>query len=616
MLARHARAYGSREAVAAALPVTLTGTFASDGRTGELETLLAAGGHRAQSRGGGIFEASGMEGATVWSLDAASGQVERLTKQEAIEAMLEAWVLRRGYLADFEAARDLSRCVDPEPGQPGQPGSPLSSRLAIALNRPDLGTPVLGFDLGTAALMTVAHDQPDGRTAQDDYLAWSDPVAGVRWPSKVNHSSPGGLTRMEMAAPKRGLTCAGDDASGRATTLQGGMCLVPPPSRFALAWPTDGKVTIPFSYVGNEILVRARLGPREVWAILDSGAGATAVDAGTEAGAAFTPSTDLDASGATQKVRVGYGELPAIEIAGQSAGRPWEAGVRATRVPTISVPIPLLDAFGDKRPELILGYSFFAAAVVRVDYVKSTLTFARTSDGLFAGKTPPRSVPMWVLMNKIVVDGKVEGLAAPFQVDTGNAGGLDLYAKWAAKHDLPGKRDVVELRGRFGVGTGETVATFYQLGKASLGPIRFDDRLTHVGDPPSQGIVAGLAGNEVLSRCDAVTIDVPKRTLWLEGTCEREVPERKAGWRFDRRPDATFSAQPWVISTLWPRGAADRAGLQVGDRVLEVGGKRATLAVSEIWAMETAPDGTRLPVTVDRAGARKKVILDLRTLRP
>jgi hypothetical protein len=319
---------------------------------------------------------------------------------------------------------------------------------------------------------------------------------------------------------------------------------------------------------------------------------------------------ELSGSGSTQKIRVGFGELPAVDL----------GDLHAEHVAAVSVPIPALDAFGDKRPELILGYSFFAAAVVRVDYKRLEVVLAKSTDGIFAKGSEPRAVPLRVLNGKIVADGTVDGLPAPFEIDTGNGGGLDLFKKWALAHGLPGERPVVELKGRYGVGLSETAATFFRLRKASLGPISFDERLTHVADPPAPGVLAGLAGNEVLARCDAVVFDVARRTLWLEGTCDRAVPERRAGWRFEKKIDASHPDRPWVVSALWPDGAAERAGVQVGDRILELGSTPATNDVAPLWALEQRAPGTKLSAVVLRgpAGAtrqqqRKTLLLELRS---
>ena len=600
LLDRHARGYGSVAAVAAALPITLAGTVAMENRAGTVETSLTAAAHRRQASVGGLHAAGGSDANGAWTLEGGTGLVERLTHVEGVGAALDAWLLRRGYTAPFDGKAEAVRCQDPD------------GVVTIAFAKTELGSPTLTFDRESAALLSVAHTLADGNPASTTYEAWSEPERGVRWPRRsTDHPTLASPTTTEITTVTHDLACSRVDPSGVVLPEKGPACVAPPPDRFLLRWPAPDAlgrtvVRLPFTYLGGEILVRAKLGGREVSALLDSGASVTAVDALLPAGASFRSSLELTGAGATQKVRVGFGELAAIEL----------GDLRAEHVPAVSVPIPALDAFGDKRPELILGYSFFASAVVRVDYARREVLVAKSADGSFTKAGEPRSVPLRVLGSKIIVDGSVEGSPAAFQIDTGSSGGLDLFKRWATAHDLPGTRPVVTVKGRFGAGTEETPASFFVLGRASLGPISFDGHATHVVDTPAAGSLAGLAGNEVLARCDAVLFDVPKRQLWVEGACDRPVPERRVGWRFEKKIDPAQPDRPWVVSALWPDGPAQRAGLRVGDRVLEVGGKAATLDVGPIWAMEQQPAGTKLPVVVRRKDKRERVVVELRSLMP
>ncbi|MDB5218003.1 MAG: hypothetical protein JWO86_5930 [Myxococcaceae bacterium] len=607
LLARHARAYGSPEAVAASLPIVMNGTVTIENHVGKVEVVVTRDAVRSQAWISGLVEGNGLDAGGAWTLEGGSGVVERQRANEGIEAALDAWLLRRSYVSAFDAARDTARCEDL--GAAASAGA----RVDLAFARPELGSPVLSFDLESGALLATAHEQADGVGSRTTYEAWSEPSpAQVRWPRKsTQHPLVGDAATQEYGAIVAGLACSRFDASGLAIPVQGNACAAPLPDRFVVRWPAGDRprIRLPLTYLGSELLVRAKLGGREAMAFLDSGAGATAVDATTLAGTEFRPSMEVTGSGATQKVRLGFGELASVDL----------GDLHVEHVPTVSVPIPALDAFGDKRPELILGYSFFASAVIRVDYKRSEVVLARSTDGLFAKGVDTRSVPLRILRSKIIVDGTVERMPAPFEVDTGNAGGLGLYKKWAAAHGLPGDRPVVSLNGRFGVGTAQTASTFYRLTSGTLGPIAFDGHLAHVADPPGSGIVAGLAGNEVLARCDAVIFDVAKRTLWLEGACDRPVPERRAGWRFEKKVDPAFPDRPWIVTSLWPGGAAERAGVQLGDRVLEVGGKPASADVAPIWALEEQAAGTKLPVVLVRAGAPKdrvRLIVELRSPTP
>ncbi len=604
LFTRHARAYGSPDQVRAALPITLSGALSLEGRAGRIESVLAAEASRTLVSVGGIFAGSGVDTQGAWALEAGTGVVERRSGVEGVSAMLDAWLLRRSYVTTFLPSLDPARCFDVGPG--------AGARVDVAFGRPELGSPVLSFDLASGALLAVSATQADGATLVTTYEAWSEPDHGVRWPRKsTEHPALGSVSSREYAPVLHRLECMHEGPTGTPIPEKGAACTEPPPDRFVLQWPAgaDGRVRLPLTYLGNELLVRAKIGGREVFAFLDSGASATAVDATTTAGAEFRSLVEISGAGATQRVRLGFGELESVEL----------GALRAMHVPTVSVPIPALDAFGDKRPELILGYAFFASAVIRVDYKRKEIVLGKTAAGLFSKGSEPRAVPLVVLKSKIVVDGSVEGTRARFEVDTGNAGGLDLYKAWASAHGLPGARPVVTMKGRFGAGTEETTSTFYRLTNAALGPVAFDGHLSSVGDPPSSGVIAGLAGNQVLARCDAVVFDVAKRTLWLEGACDRPVPESRAGWRLAKKPDPSHPDLPWVVGALWPDGAAERAGVQKGDRLLEVAGKPATVDVAPLWAIEQQAVGTKVPVVIERAAAPKnrvRLVVELRSPQP
>jgi hypothetical protein len=597
VLARHARAYGSPDAVAASLPITMAGTLALEGRSGRTEIVVTPSATRTQAWISGIGIADGVDATGPWTLEAvSSGIVERQSGVEAIGPVLDAWLLRRSYVTAFDPSRDTMRCEDVGAASNG------SARVDLSFARPELGSPVLAFDLESGALLSVAHERADGSPTRVTYEAWSDAERGIRWPRKrTTHPLAGGASTHEYGAVVHGLECVRFDGTGVAIPERGDACAVPPPNRFTLRWPAGERpvVRMPLLHLGGELLVRAKIGGREVMAFLDSGAGATALDARTPSVAEFHPSTEIDGSGSTQRVRVGFGELAAVDL----------GELHAEHLPTLSVPIPGLDAYGDKKPDVILGYALMASSVVRIDYKRLEVTFAKSTAGVFAKGGEPRGVPLRVLGSKIVVEGSVEGIAASFVIDTGNAGGLDLYKRWAGAHGLPGAREVVT----------RTTSTSYRLRSATLGPIVFDGQLTDVGDPPAPGTLAGLAGNAVLARCDAVVFDVAKRMMWLEGACDRPVAERRAGWRFEKKSDAALPDRPWVVGALWPGGAAERAGVQIGDRVLEVGGKPATNDIAPLWALEQQAVGTKVPVVVSRGNApraRVRLTLELRSPPP
>jgi hypothetical protein len=602
-LARHAAAYGSAAAVGAALPAVLEGAVEIERKTGKTQLVLAKDRHRTTTFVAGLFVASGVDEKGPWMLGGGSGVTERLAGNEAISPNIDGWLFRREWLA-FDAEKDKATCRAGD-------GAP---RVEIAFGQSDVGNPVMEFDLASAALLSFTHKKPAGKTMRVTIEAWTEPdKSGVRWPKKLTEHPESGSTStstFERATP--GLSCRvlwPPKAEGEmGAAVEGEACLAAARDRFTLRWPASGRVRVPMIYSNDEILVRATIGGREIWALLDSGAGIAAVDATMPAGVAFRPALELQGGGATQKVKLGVGVLPSVTI----------GELRADDVPTASVPIPALEGFGAKRPELILGYSFFAAAVIRVDYKKGEVVFARASDGLVAPGA--RVIPVRKANGTLLADAEVEGHAATFMVDTGSSGALDLYKRWTVEKGIPGDRPQQKIQGKFGAGLVDTTSVYFRLAKASLGPVRVDGHVSQITDPPDAGEVAGLAGNGVFARCDAVVFDGTARTLSIEGACDRPLPERKMGWRLAKKADAAFADRPWVIGSIWPDGAAERAGARVGDRVLEVGGKPAGLDLDAIAKIESGPTGTKVPIVIVPAADGKKekvkLVVELTPLLP
>lgn len=599
LLRRHAAAFGTPGAVAAGLPSSLHGVVEVGGQRGVTDVVLADGAYRSTAVIAGVLVGQGIDREGGWDLASGAGVVERLAgPEEEVEPRFEDWLFRRGYLgAGFDPARgDTASCVDGAHGP----------RVELVQALRPLGAPTLTFDLATAALIAVAHRDPDGRIDRMTFDAWSDPdPRGVRWPRRTaTQPTAGTPTAITYDAPRAGLHCGSRGADGGVVTEDGDACLRPPPDAATLRWPAGGKTRVPLAFVRGSLLVRATVGGRAINGLLDSGAGITVVDATTPAGKAFVSKLDIDGTSSTQKIRFGIGELPSLRF----------GGLEVRTLPTASVPIPALDALGKRRPELILGYTLFAASVVRIDYARREIVLAKPGTPL--ARPGARAVPLRVSRGKLLVEATIEGQPAWFVLDTGNSGSLDLYRTWEDAHGVPGDRPTVSITGRFGAGTGETRARLFRLRAASVGPITLAGTLVHDGDPPDQGELAGLAGNALLSRCDAIVIDHHARTLYLEGSCRRAVAENLMMWRLARRPDPAYPAHPWIVDLVVPGSSIERAGIARGDRVLEVGGRRVTDDPNVLEPIETRPEGTKVPVVFVRDGARHRVTVELRRILP
>lgn len=589
ILARNARAFGSAEAIARVPLRAIEGATETDGQPGKASIVIAPKALRSTNQLGGVVAGSGIDAEGAWELPGGAGIVERLRgAEEETDVRFDDWFWRRRWLL---AAVEKATCTND-----GLSGA----HVDLAFGHPEIGSPVLSFDLDTAALVEATHVQSDGRIDRTSFDAWSEPdTTGVRWPAKtISHPASGSTTTTIYERARANASCVKRTDKGEPSLREGPECAEVPESPARIRWPSSGRVRMPLAFVRRSVIVRAKASGRELDAILDSGASITVIDATTPAASLFKPAAEVSGSSSTQAVKAGIGELSAIGM----------GDLVVTNVPAASVPIPALDALGKRRPELILGYTFFAAGVVRVDYARSEVVLAKPGTALASANA--RSVPIRIAGGKLLVQANVEGQAAWFELDTGNSGALDLYRKWADAKGIPGGRPVTKALGRFGAGTGHTTAHFYRLKAASLGPIDFAGGLVHDGDPPDVGVVAGLAGNSLFARCDAIVIDHDARKLFFEGTCTRPVPENKMMWRFLKKDDT------WEVDLVVPGSSVDAAGIKEGDVILEVGGKAIGEDPTALEPLETQPEGTRIPVVFERGGTKRKVVVDLRRLVP
>ncbi len=623
LLRRHAEAFGAPDALRDELPRTLAGEISRGGRRGSFEIVLDRTRHRSASSIGGLYEADGVDERGSWSLGVA-GTVERTSSTEAVGTRFEAWLLRREYGRGLDPARTRVACELAPDGAP---------RAVVRYDDPDLGNPRLSFDLESGALVEAQHTSADGTREALDFTTWTVKDAhGVRWPSSFVERRPiAAATETHVTTNAPGLACVAQLVAGAPRASD---CLAPPSPTLTFVWPdrpgaphrptpldptrpplevavdanaphatevtsaTPEPMHVPMTFAFGEPVVRVRVGERDTWAIVDSGAMMSLVDSTTPLAGLFRPTMSTDGAGLTQTVRMGLGELANVRV----------GGLTLLRLPAVSAEAPALDALAPRRPELLLGYSLFASLGVRIDYAAQEIVLAPSADRLHDEHAV--EVPLRVLEGKIFVEAKVEGQSGAFLVDTGDDGGFEVNEVWATPHGLPGTRPTVATEGLFGVGTAKTSSVRFRAARSGLGPISFDDRVVSVGQTPGADY-AGRIGNEVLSRCRAVVFDVAHRKLWLAPPCDRAVPELKSGFVLERREDPAFPEEPWVVSAVVAGGSAARSGVEVGDRLLQLDGKAAGLDASTIRPVLARPAGARVPLVVARHGERKKLVLEL-----
>jgi hypothetical protein len=168
---------------------------------------------------------------------------------------------------------------------------------------------------------------------------------------------------------------------------------------------------------------------------------------------------------------------------------------------------------GRLRVDGILGYPFFASAVVELDLTGHTMRFGPPGSFAPAGERIPLDVDREVPEAVFRIDDRVD---APFLIDTGNSGELLLYRPFVERHP-----DLVAPTGpptrNYGVG-GSNRSYRAQLDALALGSIvlyhRDVDVVFAASGAFADRIDAGNVGLSVL-RSFVMTFDLSDAALYL-----------------------------------------------------------------------------------------------------
>jgi len=226
---------------------------------------------------------------------------------------------------------------------------------------------------------------------------------------------------------------------------------------------TSVPVTVPLEVHDAHDYVHVRISGRQYTFLVDSGAQAVVLDAHVAQEAGLTPQGQLEVAGAQRTGGLGVAALDSIQIGGV---------VLPLRMVTV---LDLRGVTGAQPIDGILGYPFFAAAEVRIDPDAQSMTFAKPgtlkSDGTTFSVDSDREL--------VEVQGKVNGTAGQFVIDTGNGNELLVYGPFIHAH-----AGLIEYAGgRFaenmGVG-GSASAVGASVDELDIGPYRFFNNYANV----------------------------------------------------------------------------------------------------------------------------------------
>jgi len=371
------------------------------------------------------------------------------------------------------------------------------------------------------------------------------------------------------------------------------------PAIFSRPAPRSGipaaPVTIPAQLNQRHILLPVRVnGGEPVTFILDTGAGMTVLDK------SYAQSLGIATKGRMQAAAAGGG-VP-LELAG---GVTLQLG----DLTHVTESVGVLD-LGTIRRSFnvtlggILGYDVLAQYATTLDYTTPSVTF---SDPERAAASAD-SIPFEVSNSFIQVRGKVnDDREILFLLDTG--AGFTILPK-AVAEALPGQR----LRGNQAMGAegGRLPMTMVRVPRLTIGSHTLTDLVCAYSEADAGqlggalGLLAregmGLLGGDVLSRF-RVTINYHRRTLDLQPNTPASAV-RTDDW-VQVGLQCIHDETGYLVRGVLSPSPAERAGIQVGDRVIRIDGQEiAGLKPDEVSARLRGREGSTVELVIERNGTR------------
>jgi hypothetical protein len=261
----------------------------------------------------------------------------------------------------------------------------------------------------------------------------------------------------------------------------------------------------------------------------------------------------------------------------------------------------------------IVGFELFKRFVVEIDYAESKLTLTLPEHFEYDGKGV--IVPFTFDEKTPVVHGALDGVPGTFSIDTGSAVTVDVFRPFVDEHRLEDKyQPRFETIAGHGVG-GVVRAKIARAQVLRIGDVEIPDVVIQLSTQEkgaySDRYVAGNIGAGVFKRF-TVVFDYANQRLIFEKNASFDSPEghSRVGMSILRDADA-FS----VLDVI-DGGPADSAGVEVGDRIIEIDGVSAdTLRLPDLRRrFRTEPPGTVIRLTLDSKGRIVEAELTLEDL--
>ena len=353
--------------------------------------------------------------------------------------------------------------------------------------------------------------------------------------------------------------------------------------------------SVPFDRSGNTIFLQARMNnSAPLWFILDTGSGASVIDARRARALKLKTSGKVQATvtGGSTELYFTNGvnfTLPGVKLLNQSVAS-INFGPELTQ---------LKPNFGG-----VLGYDFISRFVVEIDYAKKTINLFDPQTYKYDG--PGQHVPLTVEtipFAKAVVQMNGESVEGEFEIDTGFDGATLFNRAFvsANKSLQPSKQGPVSSRVGGGQGL-KTESVTARIDGLTFGGVEFKNVITHfnmeeVGNATSKE-TAGLIGHEILRRFKVI-LDYSRQEMILEPNVHVSEPfeENMSGIELDAVGTRRVSFKVAGVGEGSPAEAAD---IRKGDTLVAIDGKPASsFSLEDINAL-FRQDGKEYSLTLRR----------------
>ena len=292
------------------------------------------------------------------------------------------------------------------------------------------------------------------------------------------------------------------------------------PATFAPLEPrllaTDRIHTVPLLERDGHVGVTVRIAGRDWFFLLDTGAQSILVDGAVLKAAGIAPQGALEVRGATRSGGLQVATLPKLELDG------------AAMNDVVVSSLDIARSTGGLHIDGILGYPFFASAVVEMDFANHQLRFGRP--GSFA----PHGTRVELDVDRELAEAtfRANQLTAPFIVDTGSSSEMLLYRPFVDAH--PGIVPL-SLRASTNYGIGGSNATYRSsLDQLELGGVPLYHRTVDVvlarDGAFADRVDAGNVGLGVL-RNFVATFDLGNAALYLAPGAQFDDGRRRVARR-------------------------------------------------------------------------------------